>query len=97
MPWRPFHIARLSFVSAPTPVAIYSFRRAISSVTKATNNIASILALPEAAEHLAPRTIEVTAHVRTIRNQKRHSFVELGDGSTTASLQALLEPAQATG
>jgi len=37
----------------------------------------------------------VTGHIRTIRNQKRRSFVEIGDGSTIRSLQALLDPAQA--
>ena len=39
----------------------------------------------------------VIGTVRTIRNQKRRSFVEIGDGSTSRSLQALLEPHQAEG
>lgn len=60
------------------------------------NNIASILALSPIADGFAQRKVEVTAHIRTIRNQKRHSFVELGDGSTIHSLQAVLSPSQAT-
>lgn len=39
----------------------------------------------------------MTGSVRTIRNQKHRSFLELGDGSTTQTLQALLEPTQADG
>lgn len=35
--------------------------------------------------------------VRTIRNQKLRSFVEVGDGSTVYPLQAVLEPLQAKG
>ena len=65
--------------------------------TKTGQSIASILALssPEPDQH-QPH-IKITGHVRTIRNQKRHSFVKVGDGSTTSELQALLQPAQAEG
>ncbi len=66
----------------------------IGSETRA-QSIASILALPTTDANQRPRTIEVTGHVRTIRNQKRRSFLEIGDGSTIKSIQALLEPAQA--
>ena len=70
--------------------------RQLSTVPIANQSIASILALPPLDEDQAPRKLVVTGHVRTVRNQKRHSFVEIGDGSTIHSLQALLDPAQAT-
>ncbi|MCJ1475086.1 asparaginyl-tRNA synthetase [Lambiella insularis] len=70
------------------------FRR-LSTFLITHHNIASILALPPLDEDKPPRRVEVTGHVRTIRNQKRHSFVEIGDGSTIHSLQALLDPSQA--
>ncbi len=60
-------------------------------------DIASILALTETGGGEYSRPIEIVAHVRTIRKQKRRSFVELGDGSTTVSLQALLDPNLADG
>ncbi|MCJ1355920.1 MAG: asparaginyl-tRNA synthetase [Icmadophila ericetorum] len=72
-----------------------AFRRRISRQSVASPSIASILALPRVIEGSSPRHVQVTGHVRTVRNQKHRSFVELGDGSTTASLQALLQPAQA--
>jgi aspartyl/asparaginyl-tRNA synthetase len=60
--------------------------------------IASILCkASEEQKALHPKAISVVGHVRTIRNQKRWSFVELGDGSTTSTLQALLKPEQAKG
>ena len=69
--------------------------RTVSSTTKAGRSIASILALPSPGPDQQHPRIEVTGHIRTIRNQKRRSFVKLGDGSTTSELQALLKPAQA--
>ncbi|MCJ1421877.1 asparaginyl-tRNA synthetase [Xylographa parallela] len=80
---------------APLPVGLPSSVRALSSSLISNLNVASILALPPLSDDQSPRTIVVTGHVRTIRNQKRHSFVEIGDGSTIRSLQALLDPAQA--
>ena len=43
------------------------------------------------------RLCSVAGSVRTIRKQKRHAFAEIGDGSTTRSLQAILEPGHAEG
>ena len=57
-------------------------------------SIATILAFPPDLEE---HEIRATGAIRTIRNQKQRSFIELGDGSTTQSLQAVLEPAQAKG
>lgn len=41
--------------------------------------------------------VTVAGFVRTIRNQKQRSFVELGDGSTIYPLQAVLSPSHAKG
>ena len=60
-----------------------------------TPSIASVLARP--AAELEGREITVTGTVRTIRTQKHHAFLKLGDGSTATELQALLSPAQAQG
>ncbi|SLM33553.1 asparaginyl-trna synthetase [Lasallia pustulata] len=63
----------------------------------AVENHSSILALPPVTEGHEPLDITVLASVRTVRNQKKRSFVELGDGSTIHSLQAVLEPSQCRG
>ena len=57
-------------------------------------NIAQIL---DIAPQELPQQLTVVGFVRTVRNQKRFSFVELGDGSTPHSLQAVLEPSLAQG
>ncbi|KAI4086553.1 MAG: hypothetical protein LQ344_007456 [Seirophora lacunosa] len=41
--------------------------------------------------------IQVSGSVRTIRKQKRHAFLEIGDGSTIHSLQVVLSPDQVQG
>ena len=70
--------------------------RHLSSLAFNQQDIATILATdPGKEDSLQPTRVVGT--VRTIRNQKRRSFVELGDGSTSRSLQALLEPHQAEG
>ena len=68
--------------------------RRLSSKISASPTIASILATPPAGDG---GTITVVGSVRTIRNQKHWSFVEIGDGSTVHPLQALLQPSQAQG
>ena len=81
------------------PSARYSVPRAYrlqSTLTFNDHNIATILSKdPQEASTL--QSTRVVGTIRTIRNQKRHSFVEIGDGSTPRSLQALLEPHQAEG
>ena len=70
-------------------------RRHLSKYSAGHRSISDILDLPPAVNGSEPFHIEATGHVRTVRNQKRMSFVELGDGSTTRSLQAILDPPQA--
>ncbi|KAL8949370.1 MAG: hypothetical protein Q9222_004520 [Ikaeria aurantiellina] len=61
--------------------------------------------LPTVASALRLRTgddrddihIDVVGSVRTIRRQKQRTFVEIGDGSTVQSLQAVLNPKDAQG
>lgn len=60
-------------------------------------NIAAVLATPPSTESQPGEQITVVGFVRTIRNQKLRSFVEVGDGSTVYPLQAVLEPLQAKG
>lgn len=57
-------------------------------------NIATIVATRPKGDG---EVITAVGSVRTIRNQKQRSFVEIGDGSTVHPLQALLQPAQAQG
>jgi asparaginyl-tRNA synthetase len=60
-------------------------------------SIASLLARPPRGEEKQSERITVTGFIRTVRHQKLRSFVEIGDGSTVESLQAVLEPGQAKG
>ena len=65
----------------------------------------TIESLPTIASALKLRTsndrkfaaIEVRGTVRTIRKQKHRAFLEIGDGSSVHSLQAVLDPDQAQG
>lgn len=63
----------------------------------ANPNIASLLARPQLSNDQEGQRVVVTGFVRTVRNQKLRSFVEIGDGSAAKSLQAVLEPHQAKG
>ena len=83
------------YLSQPIYSPRVSLRHA-SSLTSRDQSIATILATDPACGEPLQRT-RVVGTVRTIRNQKRRSFVEIGDGSTSHSLQALLEPHQARG
>jgi hypothetical protein len=57
--------------------------------------------IPSSIAHLLdhgvsqPSNVAVNGFVRSVRNQKRRSFVAIGDGSTLEPLQALLTPKQA--
>ncbi|KAF6218560.1 hypothetical protein HO133_005910 [Letharia lupina] len=68
--------------------------RPLSAFPTASPNVATILATPP--RH-GGHVITVEGSIRTIRNQKQRSFVELGDGSTAYSLQAVLDPQLAEG
>lgn len=59
-------------------------------------DIASILDSPQNTDP-SPRPVEIIAHVRTVRAQKRRAFAALADGSTVRQLQVLLAPDQAIG
>ena len=68
--------------------------RRLSAYPTASPNVATILATPPRHDG---QTITVEGSIRTIRSQKQRSFVELGDGSTVLSLQAVLDPQLAEG
>lgn len=64
-----------------------------SKIAATSRTIAQILH----AQPTPNSIISVLGTVRTVRNQKRISFAAIGDGSTTQSLQVVLEPVQAEG
>ena len=72
-------------------------RRAYSDIPSSKLNVASILALSTSAETKATHYVQVIGHVRTVRKQKYRSFVEIGDGSTIYTIQAMLDSSQAEG
>ena len=79
----------------PIP-GLYRPRRSISTLSSKDESIAAILARePSETGQVVP--IRVTGSVRTVRKQKRHCFLEIGDGSTSRTLQAVLEPQLAEG
>ena len=60
-------------------------------------SVASVLALRPDSNGPQRTQVTVAGFVRTIRNQKQRSFVELGDGSTIYALQAVVPPSHAKG
>ena len=69
-----------------------------SSGLRASNpSIANVLALPSSTKEGLHHEITAIGSVRTVRKQKHRAFVEIGDGSTVHTLQAILEPSQAEG
>ena len=86
-------LPRSSRLANPLPPTHFHMRL-LSTCPTASPNVATILATsPQHAGH----TVTVEGSIRTIRNQKQRSFVELGDGSTAYSLQAVLDPQLADG
>ena len=82
--------SRLANPLPPTHVRM----RLLSTCPTTIPNIATILATsPRHGGH----TVTVEGSIRTVRNQKQHSFVALGDGSTAYSLKAVLDPQLADG
>ena len=57
-------------------------------------NIARLVASPPKNPE---DTLTAVGWIRTVRKQKRVTFVELGDGSTPHNLQAVLKPSQSEG
>ncbi|KAL8794146.1 MAG: hypothetical protein Q9195_003331 [Heterodermia aff. obscurata] len=96
MRWAPSRLPRcLSQSRSPHHTARTASHNANATLTP-DQDIATILnRKPD--QHGTLQPTRVIGTVRTIRNQKRRSFVEIGDGSTSRSLQALLEPHQAEG
>ena len=92
--WRRIGLPPLSsrpqVISVPTHIRM----RALSALPATSPNVATILATPP--RH-GGHTITVEGSIRTVRNQKQRSFVEIGDGSTAHSLQAVLDPRLAEG
>ncbi|KAL8669168.1 MAG: hypothetical protein Q9168_006230 [Polycauliona sp. 1 TL-2023] len=89
MSWRPSCIHRLLQPSKTLP-------RRLSTQTLQPPNIAGALAL-RPSDDRENVTIQVSGTVRTVRKQKHRAFLQLGDGSTVHSLQAVLSPAHAHG
>ena len=94
MIWRACYLSRFISIRAITNSPAATQTRLSSTLRRTSPNIATILSTPSAWNE---PTITAVGSVRTVRNQKQRSFVELGDGSTIQSLQAVLEPAQAEG
>ena len=80
----------------PIP-GLYRPRRSVSTLSSKDESIAAILAREPSEETGQVVPILVTGSVRTVRKQKRHCFLEIGDGSTSRTLQAILEPQLAEG
>ena len=92
MIWRSIRL--LSHLSGCTIPSRMWLRHSSSALRASNRSIATVLAIaPSAADN------QVTAFgsVRTVRKQKHRAFVEVGDGSTVHTLQAILEPPQAEG
>ena len=99
MIWRSLRSPHIHPKPAPVNLCLPQSRRWLSNapITSAYQSIASILDFRPAGGQDGGQSIVVTGHVRTVRKQKRWSFVEIGDGSSSRSLQALVEPSQAIG
>ena len=94
------HARARFFVFATGIDPIDPYRRFLSTSHArhfSTPTIASLVARTPVGNDQESRRITVAGFVRTVRNQKLRSFVEIGDGSTVESLQAVLEPHQAKG
>lgn len=99
MPWRPPRSPdplRLPLCSFASGRRLRPLRHA-STLSSRDQSIAATLATVPNATSDSSDPIRVTGSVRTVRKQKRRCFVELGDGSTARTLQAILEPHQAEG
>lgn len=96
MLWRSSTHHRLLQCRLPCYPPLYPASRNIFTATQSVPNVASALASRILDDRNKSR-IEVVGAVRTIRKQKHHAFLEVGDGSSVHSLQAVLKPDQAEG
>ena len=94
MAWRQQRLLQRSTIFLQCQL-LHPCTRRISTPAIVPEDIASLLALE--IDTVGSRRVQVTANVRTVRNQKRRCFVELEDGSTVLPIQALLAPEQAKG
>lgn len=94
MIWRSIRLSQLPLRNVIVNGVPHVQVRPASTLGTSTPNIATILATTPTDDR---HTITAIGSVRTVRNQKNRSFLELGDGSTTQPLQAVLEPSQAEG
>lgn len=78
------HISRFIVPSAHSRAAISTLPSTISGFLE--------LAPDEAVEN-----VKIDGYVRSVRAQKRHHFVALGDGSSLQSLQAVVPADQVEG
>ena len=100
MKWRPICAFYARTRCCAVAESIDPHRRFISkcnALRVSYPNIASLLTHQRLSDDHESQHVVVTGFVRTVRNQKLRSFVEIGDGSTVKSLQAVLEPHQARG
>ena len=96
MRWKLLHFPHHGTHGRIPILGLYRPRRSISTLSSKDESIAAILA-KEPSETGPVVPILVTGSVRTVRKQKRHCFLEIGDGSTSRTLQAVLEPQLAEG
>lgn len=94
MLWRTIRLSHLPLGQAIAHGAPCVQARLASALSTSKPNIAVILSSIPADDQLK---ITAVGSVRTVRNQKSRSFLELGDGSTTHALQVVLDPTQAEG
>lgn len=71
-------------------------RTHLSTTAESLPTVASVFAV-RTDDDKKPTVVEVVGAVRTIRKQKHHAFLEIGDGSSVHSLQAVLKPDQVQG
>ncbi|KAI0202144.1 hypothetical protein F4808DRAFT_79993 [Astrocystis sublimbata] len=71
-----------------------SFAFPIASVSTLPANVSGLL---DFKPHEAVENVKIDGYVRSVRAQKRHHFVALGDGSSLESLQAVVPADQAEG
>ena len=69
----------------------------IAHVSTSTPSIKTILSTLSTDENTQGQTLTAVGTVRTARKQKQYTFVDIGDGSTPETVQAILRPEQAHG
>ena len=92
MQWQPLAVSRLRTRWPLTGLPVPTVGRSLSHRGVASRSVAEILQLPQTGDSYE---VTVKGSVRTVRRHKYVAFVELGDGSTIYTLQALLRVRQA--